>query len=75
MTEDREQADRLYAADLLNRVAGAHFDHRDVAVLAQIIPLIREDARAALVAAALERDRYPEPPLPDTQLANGGACS
>lgn len=43
MMEDREQTDRLYAANLLNRIAGSSFDHRDVAVLARIIPLIEGD--------------------------------
>lgn len=38
-----EQENRLYAANLLNRIAGSSFDHRDVAVLARLIPIIEDD--------------------------------
>jgi len=58
MAEDREhareQADRLYAAHLLNRLEGSSFDHRDVAVLARIIPLIEGDVRDLLGRYAAE---------------------
>lgn len=40
MADDREQANRLYAASLLTRALGEAFDHRDVAVLACVLPVI-----------------------------------
>lgn len=40
MADDREQLDRLYAANLLTRALGEAFDHRDVAVLARVLPVI-----------------------------------
>lgn len=43
MREDRDQAARRYAANLLNRLDDQAFDHRDVAVLARIIPLLEAD--------------------------------
>lgn len=58
MTEDREQGDRLYAANLLNRLAGSSFDHRDVAVLARIIPLIEGDVRDFLGRYAAEVEGF-----------------
>lgn len=44
-----DQANRIYALDLLNR-AGTAYDVRDIAVVASIIPLIEGD-----VVAAIER--------------------
>lgn len=38
-----DQANRLYAIDLLNRVAPGHFDYEDVAMIARLIPLIEAD--------------------------------
>ena len=38
-----EQENRLYAANLLNRVAGDHFDHNDVGVVARLLPQIEGD--------------------------------
>lgn len=58
MTEDREQGDRLYAAHLLNRLEGSPFDHRDVAVLARIIPLIEGDVRDFLGRYAAEVEGF-----------------
>jgi hypothetical protein len=43
MTVECEQADRHYAAELLNRIEGRLFDHRDVVLVAFIIPLIEAD--------------------------------
>lgn len=52
--DQAEQSARVYAADLLKRVAGTAFDYHDVAVLARIIPEIEADALRVL---ALEADR------------------
>lgn len=43
MTVECQQADRRYAAELLNRIEGRLFDHRDVVLVAFIIPLIEAD--------------------------------
>lgn len=43
MTVECEQADRQYSANLLNRLEGRLFDHRDVALVAFVIPLIEAD--------------------------------
>lgn len=58
MTVECEQGDRLYAAHLLNRLEGSPFDHRDVAVLARIIPLIESDVRDLLGRWAAEVDGF-----------------
>lgn len=56
MTESHGHPDRLYAAHLLNRLEGTPFDHRDVAVLARVIPLIEGDIRDLLGRYAAEVD-------------------
>jgi hypothetical protein len=43
MTVECEQVDRQYAAELLNRIEGRLFDHRDVVLVAFVIPLIEAD--------------------------------
>lgn len=57
MTPD-DQSARLYAANLLNRAAGQSFDHRDVAVLARILPLIEADAADFLKRCADKTDAF-----------------
>jgi hypothetical protein len=58
-TFDRaSQANRRYAAALLQRLEGRLFDHRDVQLISFVIPLIEADIRALLERHAAEVERH-----------------